>query len=120
MRGERIREMRRKMGLSQEDLARQIGIRGQQVYRYEAGENDPSADILRNIAQILGVTTDYLVGLSDDPTRQIREDDLTPMELKLINAFRRGDIVELSETFTARIKELDKPPVPTNKPAVNG
>jgi len=54
--GERIRIRRTEMGLTQEDLARQLAISYQQVQKYETGANRISAGRLYEIA--LKLTTD--------------------------------------------------------------
>ncbi|MGB8601547.1 MAG: helix-turn-helix transcriptional regulator, partial [Rhizomicrobium sp.] len=51
--GSRIRLRRRELGMSQEQLARQIGITFQQVQKYEHGANRVSFSRLVEIAQAL-------------------------------------------------------------------
>ena len=53
--GARIRERRVMMGLSQQQLARMIGVTYQQAHKYERGLNRISAGRLFEIAQVLGV-----------------------------------------------------------------
>ena len=53
--GARIRERRIMMGLSQQQLARMIGVTYQQAHKYERGLNRISAGRLFEIAQVLGV-----------------------------------------------------------------
>ncbi|MFQ5346682.1 MAG: helix-turn-helix domain-containing protein [Rhodothalassiaceae bacterium] len=53
--GERIREHRLERGLTQQDLARALGISYQQVQKYENGSNRVSAGRLYILAQALGV-----------------------------------------------------------------
>ncbi|HSM95892.1 MAG TPA: helix-turn-helix transcriptional regulator [Rhizomicrobium sp.] len=57
--GERIRVRRTELGLTQEDLARQLGISYQQVQKYETGANRISAGRLYEIAGELGVAVAY-------------------------------------------------------------
>ena len=58
--GERI-----KRGMSQADFAEFVGIARPTVGFYENRERLPDAFVLRQIAERCGVSTDYLVGLSD-------------------------------------------------------
>lgn len=51
----RLRLRRVLLGLSQDDLARRLGVTSQQVQKYEAGETRISASRLYEIAQHLGV-----------------------------------------------------------------
>lgn len=93
-RGDRLYKLRQQKGFSQEDLADQVGASQTMIGRYESGKVDPTADVVTRLAQFFEVTTDYLLGLTDNPFTQITEDDLSPMEKRLIAAFRAGRIVE--------------------------
>jgi transcriptional regulator with XRE-family HTH domain len=57
--GSRIRERRVMMGLSQQQLARMIGVTYQQAHKYERGLNRISAGRLFEIAQVLGVPVSF-------------------------------------------------------------
>jgi transcriptional regulator with XRE-family HTH domain len=57
--GARIRERRVMMGLSQQQLARMIGVTYQQAHKYERGLNRISAGRLFEIAQVLGVPVSW-------------------------------------------------------------
>lgn len=57
--GERIRTRRTELGLTQEDLARQLGISYQQVQKYETGANRVTAGRLYEIGRELGVGVEY-------------------------------------------------------------
>ena len=61
--GERIREARTAKGLTQEQLAEQVHVTKQAVYKYETGivTNIP-LDKLESIAACLGVVPGYLAG----------------------------------------------------------
>ena len=54
-------------GLRKSQLAAQAGISPQLYQYYEAGTSVPSAAVIKKIAQTFNVTTDYLLGLSDEP-----------------------------------------------------
>lgn len=57
--GRRIRQGRREIGQSQNELADALGVSFQQVQKYENGTNRVSAGRLYAAAQHLGVTFDY-------------------------------------------------------------
>lgn len=61
------------MGLTQKALADLCGISEQQIFRYENAKSDPTTKFLAVIAQQLGVSMDYLVGLSDYPNGSFGE-----------------------------------------------
>ncbi|MBI5525802.1 MAG: helix-turn-helix transcriptional regulator [Deltaproteobacteria bacterium] len=58
----RIRELRDKLGLTQEQLAERIGVSHQAVQRYEAGKVKLSFAMAQKIAKALGVSLDDLAG----------------------------------------------------------
>lgn len=57
--GARIRERRTMLGLSQQQLAKMIGVTYQQAHKYERGLNRISAGRLFEIAQVLDVPVSY-------------------------------------------------------------
>ncbi len=69
--GARIRERRVMMGLSQQQLARMIGVTYQQAHKYETGINRISAGRLYQIARALGVDISYFFE-DVDPDRRNR------------------------------------------------
>jgi transcriptional regulator with XRE-family HTH domain len=105
MRGDRLKAIREKRGLTQRELAERCGFNEKQILRYEKGLSEPTADHLTSIAQELSVSADYLLGLVSEPDQRMTEEDLSPMERKLLVAIRQGLIVEALETFTAITKE---------------
>jgi len=69
--GTRIRERRVMMGLSQQQLARMIGVTYQQAHKYERGLNRISAGRLFEIGQVLGVPVSWFFeGLSPETATQ--------------------------------------------------
>src|SRR5690349_14335703 len=61
----RLRDLRIMLGLTQEQMAKLIGVTYQQAQKYETGANRVSAGRLYRIAQALGVEVDYFfAGLS--------------------------------------------------------
>ena len=61
----RLSELRKEKGISQEDLAKKIGVHTNVVGRYERGEANPSIEIATNISNVFGVSLDYLVAKTD-------------------------------------------------------
>lgn len=80
----RIKEVRSKKGITQQDISDATGLSVAKVARYEKEENPPSPDALRLIANYLGVTVDYLIGNSDIPVST-----LDPGDAKLIAMLKR-------------------------------
>ena len=57
--GKRLRRRRRLLGLTQQQLAESIGIRFQQIQKYECGANRVTASKLYELARALNVPVDY-------------------------------------------------------------
>ena len=65
--GKRIRHRRWMVGMTQQQLAEQVGIKFQQIQKYETGMNRVSASRLWDIADALSVPVSFFFeGLSDD------------------------------------------------------
>lgn len=57
--GKKLSFLRQNRRLSQGELGDLIGVRAQQIHKYETGENRLSAERLKNCADILGVSINY-------------------------------------------------------------
>jgi len=67
--GKRVRHRRWLVGMTQQQLAEKVGIKFQQIQKYETGMNRISASRLWDICDALGVTVSFFFeGLSDDAT----------------------------------------------------
>src|ERR1700761_4283881 len=64
---ERLRTAREKRSLSQTELAEKAGFQPSAISHFETGSRAPSFDNLKRLADALNVTTDYLLGRTDDP-----------------------------------------------------
>lgn len=60
--GERIVSLRKELGLSQVELAHEAGLSRQCLYKYENNIADPKLFNAMCIADVLGVSLDYLAG----------------------------------------------------------
>jgi transcriptional regulator with XRE-family HTH domain len=59
--GGKINALRKKQGWSQQQLAKKIGTSGPIIGRYERSEMTPSVEVAKKLADIFGVTLDFLV-----------------------------------------------------------
>ncbi len=66
---QRLLELRSASNVSQNVLANAIGINRTAITHMEKGERAASIEVLCALAEYFNVSLDYLVGLSDDPTR---------------------------------------------------
>ena len=64
---ERIKELRRTHGLTQAATGEIIGVGQDTISVYERGKNYPEVRNLMILADYFGVSTDYLLGRTDNP-----------------------------------------------------
>ena len=86
----RLKTLRKKCDMSQDDLAKLLGLTQQAIGKWERGKSDPSnADIVR-LANLFSVTTDYLLGNSDDSTHIVpfNETILSDSEKRFLSMYR--------------------------------
>lgn len=63
----RIKELRKKHGYSQQELANLLFVNQTAVSQWERGSTTPSPSILLALSDLFETTTDYLLGRTDDP-----------------------------------------------------
>ena len=63
----RLKELRAAKGETQKQIAGFLGIAERNYRRYEAGDVDPTASNLTLLADYFEVSTDYLLGRTDNP-----------------------------------------------------
>ncbi|MCC2615961.1 helix-turn-helix domain-containing protein [Aestuariibacter halophilus] len=96
--GSRVREVRKKAGLSQEQLADIVGASQQTIAKIESSQEGKSSYI-RDIAKALGVSLDWIMdgvvnAQSDDATQNVDEfiDNATAALTDAINSMRAINI----------------------------
>lgn len=89
--GERLLELRKDAGLTQDDLARILNINKHSISSYERDKSEPPDAIKITIARYFNVSVDYLLGLTDFPAA-LTEKGLT---LRLPAHFPKNLLVEL-------------------------
>ena len=65
--GESFKRFRKEFNLTQSNVAEKLGILQQSYYKYETDKVKPSAEIIIDLANAYDVSTDYLLGRSDEP-----------------------------------------------------
>ncbi|MGN1250994.1 MAG: helix-turn-helix transcriptional regulator [Candidatus Spyradocola sp.] len=75
--GERIAQLRRAAGLSQEQLAEALEVSRQAVSKWETGQALPDTDRIARLCALFSVSADELLGL---PTRQSAQDSSAPAQ----------------------------------------
>lgn len=62
---DRIKTLRESAGLTQAEVARQLGVSRSGVNAWEMGLSVPSTQYVVELARIFNVSTDYLLGMED-------------------------------------------------------
>ena len=89
-----IKEARELAGLSQKELAEKIGVAPNTFHGYESGKHDPKSNILADIANVCGVSVDFLLGLQKENAPAPSEDDTEALTVdEVVNAFVKAGIV---------------------------
>jgi transcriptional regulator with XRE-family HTH domain len=74
--GQRIRQARERLGYNQAKLAQEAEITPAAISQIEGGDRTPSTPILRKLASVLRVSTDFLLGTTNDiELKDILQDD---------------------------------------------
>lgn len=81
--GNRIRELREVKGISGTKLAEMIGISPQYLYDLERGEKRLNEETIARLTEVLKVSADYLLGLSDQPQLSVWDRDAPPTDMEL-------------------------------------
>ena len=66
----KLKDLRIKLGYSQTEVAKKIGISPPIISTYESGTKSPSLESLVALAQLYKCSTDYLLGLTDITARK--------------------------------------------------
>lgn len=96
--GDRIKNLRLALGMSQEELGEKIGVKKQAVYKYETGiVVNLKRSIIANLAVALQTSPAYLMGWIDDPSPEsvsvqkefvIPDDELSEKERSYIQKIK--------------------------------
>ncbi|WP_099157305.1 helix-turn-helix domain-containing protein [Virgibacillus ndiopensis] len=76
MLNERLKELRKKKGISQYEAAKELGFSRGQLANYEQGSREPDYSTLEKIADFFDVSVDYLLGRSDTENFTVNEEQL--------------------------------------------
>ena len=81
-----LKEIRNNRKLKQKQVADALGCSAVVYSRYETGDREPSIETLLRLADVFGVTVDYMLG-----RQQIEHSTLSSYEIELIEASREAD-----------------------------
>lgn len=86
---DKIIELRKKHGMSQEELAEKLGVSRQSVSKWESAQSTPDLTRILEMSKVFGVTTDYLLkdeidltkpeAISDIPAEDVHDETVPPL-----------------------------------------
>lgn len=63
---EKLRKLRLQHNFTQKTVARRLNVTSAMISAYEAGDRSPSLDNLKSLAKLYHVSTDYLLGVTQE------------------------------------------------------
>lgn len=106
-RGDRIKALREQNNMSQEELAKAIGVTRLSISNYERGTRTPDVIILNKLADTLSVTSDYLLGRSD--AKKAENEDIAKrlgLSEKAIDILQGKFKIDERNSFTLTVNTL--------------
>lgn len=98
--GQRFSRFRKAKGFTQDDIANKVNVSSQAVSKWENDINMPDIGILLNLGDILGVTTDELLGKENPvPAKyepEIVQKDFSKLMLRVIVDSHEGDKIRVN------------------------
>ena len=91
--GDRLSELRKDAGLTQDELGEILKVNKHSVSSYERDRSEPPDDVKIRIAEYFNVSTDYLLGLTDEPNPSYNNN--SHRVLRLPKSFPREALPEL-------------------------
>lgn len=90
----RLRMLRKQHHMTQADVAKELNLHRTSYTNYETDGSRPDPATLRLLAEMFGVTVDYLLGNGDEDPIAVLQDNatvvaLSPEEMELVSSFRR-------------------------------
>lgn len=89
--GERLQELRKDHGLSQDDLAKILGVSHYTISSYECNRSDPDDKSKVILAKLFDVSVDYMLGLIDEPLSFNRENRI----VQIPSGFSDNDFIDV-------------------------
>lgn len=101
--GEVIRTHRKKLGITQEEMANRLGVTAPAVSKWEIGCTQPDISLLAPIARLLGITTDTLLSYKDNLTEEELSRFVKELDTKL-------DTKSYAEAFAYAREKIEEYP----------
>lgn len=89
--GERLKSARGVKGISQRQAAEEFGMTKVGYQNYEYGRRAPSLEMLPRLAKFFHVSSDFLLGLSDEPQLPDKETLRIAREIQKLNSAKQAE-----------------------------
>ena len=105
--GERIEELRQQTDLTQVEFAKKISVSRSQINRYLNHGVEPPADVLRNIANVLHTSVDYLLnGKTDERAKASLKNTDILNKFKEVESLPEKEQTTILDVLSAFIKDF--------------
>lgn len=119
--GKRIRDLRERKNLTQTELSQELGMKTYTtVSKWESDENFPKGKDLKKLAELFGVSSDYLLGLAKESKRDTSSDistiynQLVPPRQEKVYNFAERQLEEQNRGNVVRFPKKEKLPTIKN------
>ena len=89
----RIRILREERGINQQRLAAELNVTQAMISKYELEISEPDLNTLRRIAEFFGVSSDYLLEISDEKI-SVSSFGLSEAEREILFGFKRLNTIQ--------------------------
>ena len=96
-----LKENRRRLGITQPELAKRAGMSTQYLAMIETARKFPTADILERLAAALGINPNELFFVADSPERAMEQ-----LQQTIFNYIDQSVVYALNKTLEKRYEEV--------------
>lgn len=93
----RLKELRKEKGLTLEEIAGKLNTTSMSLSRYERGEREPKGSVLLDLASLLNVSPDYLLGRTNNREQSERLIYLSEAQFLLFEEIKHFDDESLQD-----------------------
>ncbi|MDF2485336.1 MAG: transcriptional regulator, family [Herbinix sp.] len=97
--GSRLSTARKEKGITQEQLASRLGVTPQAVSKWERGGGYPDIELVYYLCEILGCSSDYIIGLEEQNTKLTEDNDAAAAKKLLDKVLAEPLVIEAGIGF---------------------
>ena len=104
----RIKQLREERGMTQPELGKVLNVQGAAISKYENEKIPLTTDTIKALSEFFGVSTDYLLGKTDDKDGQEQSEPeyTTHAERQLLNVYRKYEDNGFSDETEAELRSF--------------